>query len=62
MLLRLIRTTDDPGTVNLVVSPLPRRSTVLGTVAVAALEEAAKIYRRASEARAPAHCCPVDPG
>jgi hypothetical protein len=51
MLLRLIRTTDDPGTVNLVVSPLPRRSTVLGTVAVAALEEAAKIYRRASEAR-----------
>jgi hypothetical protein len=51
MLLRLIRTTDDPGTVNLVVSLLPRRSTVLGTVAVAALEEAAKIYRRASEAR-----------
>jgi hypothetical protein len=51
MLLRLIRTTDDPGTVNVVVSLLPRRSTVLGTVAVAALEEAAKIYRRASEAR-----------
>jgi hypothetical protein len=51
MLLRLIRTTDDPGTVNVVVSLLPRRSTVLGTVAVAALEEATKIYRRASEAR-----------